>query len=591
MNLQDQKTEIKRDLRQIIHMNINADICGRAESLIKDIERDVYTIVVLGEFKRGKSTFINALLGEALLPMNVLPETATINMVHYGEEPNLQVYYHDGHVEQGEVSYEYLKQFSAESDHDRANDIKYIDLSYPLNMLQENVILVDTPGVSDLNEQRSAVTYGITPKANAVIFLLDAASPLKETERSFIENKLLDIGIDNIIFIANRYDFVDEEEDPDFLSDLSIRLKNAFMKDGKEEIKNIELLPLSASMALQGEETNNQAMILASGINEVREKIQSMLHDGIIEQQKVFAYKNRARNLFQRAYKEVQNKIVLQNTDIDALKEAQKNLNSVLDDSINNKKSVAAYIEETKPIMYAMVDKSIYYFNNKLQEDVRESVNVYQGTGFKEYIEHSVSRNVKNNFESWISSYTPYIEQLLKKMEIELSNGLSYFFRQNIRVESQVVSEMKSSGYQIAVEAEDISGVNFKAGAIAAVGGMGLMAIFGGAFMPFIGFAALPFLREKMLKESLENAKSEIMPQLMSEIGHDTLKLQNEVHKYIDERCDIIRQNTEYAYDQILLHVKEDISSQINEREQHKEDIVSDIEDLKKVEINMLMGK
>ena len=81
------------------------------ESLYSDIKSDFYTIIVIGEFKRGKSTFINALLNMDILPTNVLPETATINAVMYNKTPCLNVIYKDGKVVQGEPSLVYMEQF------------------------------------------------------------------------------------------------------------------------------------------------------------------------------------------------------------------------------------------------------------------------------------------------------------------------------------------------------------------------------------------------------------------------------------------------------------------------------------------------
>ena len=95
--------------------------------------------------------------------------------------------------------------------------VSYIKIGYPCEKLKDRVVLVDTPGVSDLNEQRSEVTYRFLSKANAVLFVLDANSPLKKTEKEFIEEKLLPLGINNILFILNKYDAVDEEEEEDFL--------------------------------------------------------------------------------------------------------------------------------------------------------------------------------------------------------------------------------------------------------------------------------------------------------------------------------------------------------------------------------------
>ena len=148
-----------------------------------DIHGDFYTVVVLGEFKRGKSTLVNALLGTKLLPMDVLPETATINAIMYEETPRLTVVHRDGSTRKGEVSYDFLKQYSAREESSEAAQVRYIKIGYPCELLKNRVVLVDTPGVSDLNEQRSEVTYQFVPKSNAVLFVLDANAPLKKTEK------------------------------------------------------------------------------------------------------------------------------------------------------------------------------------------------------------------------------------------------------------------------------------------------------------------------------------------------------------------------------------------------------------------------
>ena len=98
--------------------------------------------------------------------------------------------------------------------------------------------------------------------------------------------------------------------------------------------------------------------------------------------------------------------------------------------------------------------------------------------------------------------------------------------------------------------------------------------------MPFIGFAALPLLRENMLRERLAKAKNDAVPQLMSEISKGIMKLQQEVHQYIDKRCDIICQNTECAYDQVLSGVKDDIDRQIQSRSKTEMEVQNDIKDL-----------
>lgn len=209
-------------------------------ALQRDIDKNFFTVVVLGEFKRGKSTFVNALLGTPLLPMNILPETATINAIMYSEKPLLSIVYMDGRQEEGEPTYEFLQNFSArENNEERLNKIKYIKIGYPLDILKRRIVLVDTPGVSDLNQQRCDITYRFLPKANAVLFLLDANSPLKKSEKEFVEKQLFSLGIKDIIFLVNKYDCIDEEEeDDDFLDEIKARLSEAFHIGEKGAVLN-----------------------------------------------------------------------------------------------------------------------------------------------------------------------------------------------------------------------------------------------------------------------------------------------------------------------------------------------------------------
>lgn len=211
MDIQQEKDKTLKLLAELIkkpYVKSREKILQRIIELQGDIRGDFYTIVVLGEFKRGKSTLVNALLGTKLLPIDVLPETATINAVMYEEKPKLVVVYRDGSREKGEVSYDFLKKYSAREENSEADNVRYIKIGYLCELLKNNVVLIDTPGVSDLNEQRAEVTYQFIPKANAALFLLDANSPLKKTEKDFIEEKLLPLGIDNIIFPIDNYIFI-----------------------------------------------------------------------------------------------------------------------------------------------------------------------------------------------------------------------------------------------------------------------------------------------------------------------------------------------------------------------------------------------
>jgi predicted GTPase len=73
-------------------------------------------------------------------------------------------------------------------------------------------VLVDTPGVNDLSLQRADITYEYIPKSDAVLFLVDAGQPVKESERVFLQEKLLAQSRDKIVFVVAKRDIWDASE-------------------------------------------------------------------------------------------------------------------------------------------------------------------------------------------------------------------------------------------------------------------------------------------------------------------------------------------------------------------------------------------
>lgn len=584
MNLTRDKNELINLSNKLLtkdYVRNNSRIYQLLREFVASMKNDFYTILVLGEFKRGKSTFINALLGQSLLPMNVLPETATINAIMYNDEPKLNVVFNDGREVTGEVTYEYLNQFSARQENSQVNEIKYIKIGYPLELLHNRIVLVDTPGVSDINEQRCEVTYQFIPKANAVIFLLDANSPLKKTERDFIEEKILSNGIKNILFILNKYDDVDEDEEEDLLDDVKERLLSAFnTKVQKYKIEDIKLYPLSARQALQGIEQENDMLYEASGLETVKKALENMIFNGDIERDKIEKYKSQLREILDMLERDLINGRNIKLVNVNDINSVMEKINELLQEKESNKKNIIGYINQSKDIIYAMTNKSIQFFHKKLQEDIEDNVNSYNGVDFKSYIEINVTKRIRNNMESWVAMYSPHIDVLLKNLENELARGISYYFKQKIRLSANTGTEMKSKKFILNIEANDVSSVNLQAGAIAAVGSIGILALVGGTIMPLISFAALPFLRDYMLKQKLATAKEAVLPELKIQITKAIMELQKEVNKYIDMRCQMITSNTEYGYEKVLMDIKQRLIKQLDERKIAEEKIQSEIDNI-----------
>lgn len=553
--------------------------------LQQEIRQDVFSIVVLGEFSRGKSTFINALIGEPLLPMDVLPETAAIQVLHYAEKPDVDIVYRNGMVKKGEANCEFLKKFSAQAPQEAAEDVEYLRIGYPSPLLQRQVVVVDTPGVSDMDEQRAEVTYGFLPYADMVLFLLDASSPLKKTEKEFLEKRVLPQGIRRIVFLVNKFDNLDEEETDEatYLDKLRLRLKKAFQGDGEHPgLKEIELFPLSARLALKG--GGNAAEI--SGMA----ALQARLEQAAEEQRttiKLARFQWQYRKLVQSIYNQILSRKLLHEANGQQLERAKQQIEALWANKKNGQERVHDYMEKEQRAILDMTDKSMKHFYQRLEEDILDMVESYRGEDFKDFIEMRVIKRVQREINNWIGMYGPRILQLIRKVEIQISQELSRTFEQQVMIESRQSPIIQTGNAVMDINARDISGTEFQAGAIAAAGGVGLTLMAGSMFMPFISFAAMPLIRKSLLKRNLIMAKEEVKGQISEQLVRCMYQFQQDVHEEIRKRCTVSVKNLSSAYELLLSEYRDRIDTEIREKNIMQHQISGSLEEDKQV-LNML---
>jgi ribosome biogenesis GTPase A len=224
--------------------------------LVKKLEADRFHLVVVGEFNHGKSTFVNALLGAQVLPVGVTPTTAVIHHLEYADSPRAEVVQASG--ARTPLPFDEVRKFAVGGEsapHDAASDeVKHLEVGYPAEILRERIVLVDTPGVNDLSLQRADITYSYIPRSDAVLFLLDAGQPLKESERVFLQEKLLKASRDKILFVVTKRDIWDDAEQREALGYIE--------KELGKIVKNPKLFAVSAEKHLEGD-------VMSSGIGEL----------------------------------------------------------------------------------------------------------------------------------------------------------------------------------------------------------------------------------------------------------------------------------------------------------------------------------
>lgn len=202
---------------------------------------DRFKVVVVGEFSRGKSTFINALLGKRILPAKTNPTTTTINRIRYGETPRYLLHFRQ-QKEAKEISEEQFKSIVAvETNGDdeeakaayqaaleKLGNIAYIELHYPLDLTRGGVELIDTPGTNDIDQAREEITLRFIPEADAAIMLLSAEQILARSEMVFLRERIKKNDISKVFFVVN---FKDRLDDPAADGGRILRLAREQLKD------------------------------------------------------------------------------------------------------------------------------------------------------------------------------------------------------------------------------------------------------------------------------------------------------------------------------------------------------------------------
>lgn len=198
-----------------------------SQAVLHSIERDTFHLAILGEFKRGKSTFVNSLLEDDLLPTDVLPSTAVLNVIEFSDMPECQVNWQSGESETWELSKASLARLAVGGDIE-AENVKFALIKTPSPLLRDGLVLIDTPGVNDLSQSRVEITQGILPNVDAAIFLLDATAPVTRSEADFLITKVLSQKLESILFVIAKADRLDEEEIEESIEGAKSRLHGLF---------------------------------------------------------------------------------------------------------------------------------------------------------------------------------------------------------------------------------------------------------------------------------------------------------------------------------------------------------------------------
>ena len=243
-----------------------ADEAQKLRSRASQVRDDRFRVLVVGEFKRGKSTLLNAMLGDDVLPRKVAECTAVITILTYADAPGVRVHFADG-TQAAMPLPEFRRQYELSVDDsddrqvaaDRFSHVEYAEIGYPVELCRHRVDLVDSPGLG-AHQTRTQRTQKYLANADAVVLVLNATQFLSEEERHFLDAVLLPRGLRNIFFVVNGWNLIDDSvlrpEDADaeranLEAQIQMRLTPFCLVDGKDRSAD-RVFRVNALGALKG---------------------------------------------------------------------------------------------------------------------------------------------------------------------------------------------------------------------------------------------------------------------------------------------------------------------------------------------------
>lgn len=415
---------------------------NKFDFFISDIKEEIARIkdeelylVVLGQFKRGKSTLINALIGCDILPTAVLPLTSIITYLKYANEQAIKIYFDnkDELLIPKEELYNYITESGNPSNE---KYVKTVEIFYPSEFLKDGIVLIDTPGIGSMFLQNTKSTENFIPKIDAAIFVLSVDPPITETEFKFFGDVLT--YVERFFVVMNKTDLIQGSELEDILSYTLKILSNS------SRTPNPKIYTLSAKKAIEAKINNDSIKLLSCGIVNLESEIKKS-----IQTEKSLILQNNLQKKINRFYSGLSFALELElkalKTPVNIFEDKIKKFDLEMDKILIKKKFILYSFNGKVDEMITELEDDIRKFNkiqnpilfNSVSEHLK-SLDILSKSNLLSSIQEFFARKLSHNFEEWrikfesilyqryleiVQTSTSDINNLIKKVT-DISSGL-----------------------------------------------------------------------------------------------------------------------------------------------------------------------
>ncbi len=377
------------------------------------LKSDIFHLLVVGQFKRGKTCLLNALLGVDLLPVAVIPLTSIVTILKFGDELTVQVNFLDGRVES--VGPGRLVEFVTEGGNPRnEKGVREVLITYPSPYLKDGVRLIDTPGVGSVYRHNTDVAYHYLPKADAAVFLLSVEQPASQAELDFLKDVRRFSG--KIFFLLNKIDYLSEPEILESLNFAAGVLRDALQTD-------VRVYPISAKNALEGKIEGSDEKLAASRLPLFTEVLEGFLTH---EKGKALLLSVTGHLLRMTSQMQLETDLELKSVamPLEDLKGKIAVFESRRQEMLQEKERLDILLEgEVRKLIEDSLDPEIISFKNNFLSEMRERFDAFyeanRELGLKELddsLAQYVVQEVEQAYRQWVAQLDDLLSQLLAKI-------------------------------------------------------------------------------------------------------------------------------------------------------------------------------
>ena len=482
------------------------------------------SILFCGEFKRGKSSLINAIIGDEICPTDIGIATAVVTRIMYGQTKKAVRYY--GNLLEGEnalkkeeIAWDDIQKYTV-GDVIEIGSTVQMDLYYPSEFLKEGLVVIDTPGIGGLDPRHANLTAMALPYADIAVFITDASEPVTESELKFYEKKVAS-RVKSTIVLINKSDILSQ----DVLQTHIETTRNTFLSVGNPTIVAVSAMNWLLYNQLEDEEfkvsSNRDAVIAAINsqikmfrkgqLMQFRDILLSEINDILetvkVEKMQLEANHNTQNNAIQN-YKDQQQKLAqFRNEIANPTSSIRLQVNSLFENARNE---VLNQISHEGTLLTTSTFDRLIDSENGLNNDGKWLVAPINDE--LQVLSYNVNLTTKKTFDQISKTLEKKISEVLSDEDINISDEL--------RIHSVLNSQL----------AFNLAGKFAQGGIIATA-----LAIGADFLIPGIGWAvglmsAAALIWKRLNQESRQQKKMMIRQQVLPKINLAITDLRNQIN-------------------------------------------------------------